>query len=218
MDASPKKKRQKKLPRPTIVSAVERVQTSHSASDLTSVPLRQEFVFLDIDGVINFGDEPHADSHPIPDALNPYNHLLVMWIDRKPLAALDAFLDARPNALVVVSSSWRRLLDVQHFQAQFSLAGLKNAGRIIAKTSQVRMSGGPRGEEIESWLESNGHAGKPFVALDDCVGSCSVASFATITKHLILIDPTCGFTRKDAVKAATALDSQHQQNPAPSLK
>ena len=110
------------------------------------------FLFLDIDGVL-----VPLERVPRPIALDkgpprPLNSDCVQRL----IDTLDAF----PAVQVVISSSWRLLLNIDELRAVFPAA---LAERIVAVTPEV--SRPDRIREIRAFLESNNCAG--FIALDD---------------------------------------------------
>ncbi len=110
----------------------------------------QRLVFLDIDGVLNsdafFAREPEAN--------------VDRDLDRLAVKRLDRIC-AETSAKVVISSTWR--LDMTQVELADLLALHGFAGEVVGTTPSLS---GPRGGEIDSWLDA--HRGwRSFVILDD---------------------------------------------------
>ncbi len=116
-----------------------------------------KIIFLDIDGVINPWRTPEKDSS-----------------GRFGRVALDNFkqiLDAVPDVLIVITSTWRLQLSLSELQAIFNEAGIP-PGRILDVAPDLRRTEGMirhdagRNEEIQAWLDSHPPVEK-FAILDD---------------------------------------------------
>lgn len=106
-------------------------------------------IFLDIDGVLN---TPPLAALREDAALCP-----------ERVARLEE-LCARTGAVLVLSSTWRRLYGLSDIRGWLVEKGLSR-GRLIDRTPVL--PGRYRGEEIAAWLESVGPRVKTFVILDD---------------------------------------------------
>ena len=116
-------------------------------------------VFLDFDGVLNnrqFIDALKADEE------DDYAWRLSM-IDPAAVTLLNGFVE-EANASIVISSSWRNGQNLQELKGMLNKKGLKNPNRVIGETPHIH--GGPRGKEIQAWLDSNKDYNS-FVILDD---------------------------------------------------
>lgn len=107
-------------------------------------------LFLDFDGVLNSDaffatiDVKSAEDRLDPDAITRLNRVL-----------------DQTGAKVVVSSTWR----IFHTQERLAevLRSFGFSGEVIGTTPII---GGPRGNEIQAWLDENGRT-KSFAIVDD---------------------------------------------------
>lgn len=143
-----------------------------------------KLIFLDIDGV-----------------LNNYKCLLAgRSIDHKCVAHLNWLL-GESSAKLVISSTWRRLIDNGHmdcrgFAYMLRTHGLAGAD-VVGWTRQSR-SEETRGHEIRDWRREHKHAGK-YVCLDDD----DDISYLGLT--LVQTNGAIGLTRGDAERALELL-------------
>ena len=113
--------------------------------------MAKPIIFLDIDGVLN--------SQEFVDLLGDQWNM--EQVDRKAVERLNRIVEAT-GADVVISSTWRIVLHLDFIESVINDAGGKVT--IVDKTPRL---GGPRGYEIQKWLDENpGH--DRFVILDDC--------------------------------------------------
>lgn len=158
-------------------------------------------VFLDIDGVLNsltFMRDLHNRS-PDP-ALGPpdFRH----QIDDTAVLRLNRLLEAT-GAVVVISSSWRRIVDLDELWQILKSHGFE--GCIVGTTPDLsyleraatRML--PRGDEIAHWLAHSPRAVHAFVILDD------VSNMGELSHRLVLTDDRVGLTDDDVVRATALL-------------
>lgn len=109
------------------------------------------FVFLDIDGVLN-----NLGSAVALGSMSEY-------FDPVSVALVDR-LCREGNAQIVISSSWRNG-DTDRLRDDFRRCGADClADRIVDETPYLSR---PRGEEIESWLKANGSGAYRYVIIDD---------------------------------------------------
>lgn len=127
------------------------------------IPIRAPVVFLDIDGVLNHQRlyDLHADRGGATEPVD--------WIDKACVARLDALCE-RTGAVIVLSSSWRRIFGVEHTFDVLRAAGLAT---VVIDGTPMHGASGPdehvvdeRWGEIRAWLdEHDTHAS--WVILDD---------------------------------------------------
>lgn len=132
-------------------------------------------IFLDFDGVL------HGVMRREPDFC------------RLPL--LHQILRACPNANVVFSTSWREIYRPDELVEFVTRDGGQDlAHRFIGQTPRLHACSDydPRLLECLRWLENNGHADSPWLALDD------VPQNFNNHPNLYLVDRTTGLTKKDA--------------------
>jgi len=114
-------------------------------------------VFLDIDGVINIWRKPGKD---------PSGRF-----DQEALNNLKLILKAVPEALMVISSTWRFHYTLMELRGFFAEAGI-DAERILDVTPDLRRTEGQikhypgKNEEIEAWLFQHPEV-KRLAILDD---------------------------------------------------
>lgn len=127
------------------------------------IPIRAPVVFLDIDGVLNHAmlyaqlQGRHGSTEPVD------------WIDPACVARLDALCE-RTGAVIVLSSSWRRIFGVEHTFDVLRAAGLAT---VVIDGTPMHGATEPgenvvneRWGEIRAWLdEHDTHAS--WVILDD---------------------------------------------------
>jgi hypothetical protein len=112
--------------------------------------MTKPIVFLDMDGVLN--------SQEFVDLLG--DDWTMNEVDKKAVERLNKIVEAT-GAEVVISSTWRMCHPLGFIKRVIQKAGGKVT--IIDKTPCL---GGPRGAEIQKWLDENpGH--DRFVILDD---------------------------------------------------
>lgn len=114
-------------------------------------------IFLDIDGVINIWRKPGKD---------PSGRF-----DQEALDHLKLILEAVPEALIVISSTWRFHYTLVELREFFAEAGIKPE-RIFDVTPDLRRTEGQithsagKNEEIQSWLAQHPKV-KNLAILDD---------------------------------------------------
>lgn len=153
----------------------------------------EPLIFLDIDGVLN--NYPglvklrarQVGAHDIDDSEDMFPE----HVER-----LNRIIQ-ETGALVVLSSSWRRMFPLVTIVSFLERRGFR--GRIIGKTP-TSLSG-YRGEEINRWLAENTSGGVPprFVILDD--GS----DMEPHQDRLVQTDMDLGLTEEDAARAISLL-------------
>jgi hypothetical protein len=137
-------------------------------------------LFLDFDGVL----------HPIgnaPGGLDNFNKL--------PM--LEAWLRDHDHVNVVISSSWRAIMDLDDMKQLFS-EDLRE--RVISVCPDVSAKPKPfywRYEEIQAWVNQSGYEGH-WLALDDAVNE-----FPDGFEGLVICESSVGIT-DDAISDLTA--------------
>ncbi len=110
-----------------------------------------KILFLDIDGVLNSKAGWERDN---PDTIK--------YMQKECVTLLNKIVAEIPDLKIVISSSWRHAFPMEDI-----ITMLGDAGKVvIGKTPQVHLSGGQRGDEIQSWLDFNPGV-ENFVILDD---------------------------------------------------
>jgi hypothetical protein len=143
-------------------------------------------LFLDFDGVL------HPD--PCRDARRLFEHA----------PRLAALLEAFPEVCVVLSTSWRNTRSIDELVAPLS-APLR--ARVIGVTptfgefvAPARLIPYRRHAECLQWLEAQGQADRPWLALDD-----RASLFEPYCEQLIECDSRRGFDAQVARRLRTAL-------------
>ena len=169
-----------------------------------------KIVFLDVDGVLNSeallrakDDEHRTRGCPARCECYRLEHL----IDPAAVTRLNRVLSAT-GAKVVISSSWRKLLDPDELRRVLRDHGFD--GEVIGETPD-----GPndpafvdwhdrieRGHEIAHWLAEHHGEVTGFVILDDC------SDMAWLRPKLVQTDASVGFTDADAEAAIRMLEGR----------
>lgn len=161
-------------------------------------------VFLDVDGVLNHEnflrvlDEQHRQLQHTRGGKECDCYILENQIDKASIARLNRLLEAT-GAKVVISSSWRKLLDPPELERVLVKHGF--AGEIIGETPDgpndpVFTAGGimidriHRGHEIAHWLSQHPEVER-FVILDDC------SDMEHLKHRLVQTDVDVGLTDED---------------------
>lgn len=146
-------------------------------------------LFLDIDGVAN----SHAWFERRRNIIGGGHDRKTHDIDPAAVGLLNQLVD-RTDALVVISSTWRMF---GHHQCASYLARRGFFGRVLDVTPQL---GGPRGAEIQWWLDHCPAHRRPdsFVILDDD------SDMVHLSKRLVQTKMETGITQAD-VDAAVAM-------------
>jgi hypothetical protein len=120
-----------------------------------------KLIFLDIDGVLNSGAFYRERPPEARLALSDETWWQEM-IDAEAVARLNRII-AETGANVVISSSWRIVLDAGALRSVLKACGFE--GEIIGVTDQLVE--GTRGDEIVAWLAHTAHDVEAFAILDD---------------------------------------------------
>lgn len=125
--------------------------------------MKAKLLFLDIDGVLNHDNTPKATAET---PFVPPQHVGYIWLDSERIQKVNRILDAAPDTVIVLSSTWR----------EYGLSAVEDALR--ANGFKYRLSDATpffkglsfqRADEIMRWFKKNNL--KPsehnFVVLDD---------------------------------------------------
>lgn len=151
-----------------------------------------KIIFLDVDGVLN-SHQSYIKNYRdwVLKGKPEEKGIGFRAVDRPDpvcMSNLKYILECCPDARIVISSSWRHGL-LKPLAAHFRRHHIPWRGMVIGKTWRVRWSGGPRGEEIQAWLDKNGKKFniEDFVIIDDS------NDMGDLTKnHLYLTDANSG--------------------------
>jgi len=156
----------------------------HAAPELKPNAKGSDIIFLDFDGVLNKSGAAGEST----------------YFEAANVAALNAILDKKPGARIVVTSSWRKGATIEGLDEMLTKAGVR-PHRVIGKTGNlggdtiVDVATGkykaPRGSEITEWLNTHGNTiGKKLgvMVLDDR------ADLSPFDKHQIKPIPNQGLT------------------------
>lgn len=169
----------------------------------------KKVIFLDFDGVLNtenYQAQLYRDGKPQWDDFGQV-------FDPEAIENLKMVLDAVPDALLVINSSWK-LEGFGKMKELWKKRGLP--GRIHGITpdyvpdllnidledyDNIAMLAG-KGNEVKQWLDENVPEGCRYVILDDMPDFLPEQ-----TPYHICTDPRVGLTVEDAVKAIQLLNS-----------
>lgn len=146
--------------------------------------MRRQILFLDFDGV-----------------LHPQVAFVAERFCRLPL--LEAWLRARPEIQVVISSSWRLGQSMEELRSNFSV---DIQPRVISTTQAGEDSGGSREHQIRLWLLHEAPRAK-WIAIDD-----SEWLFNS-TERLVLCDSIRGLTAAELLEADRLLALPAETEP-----
>ncbi len=120
-------------------------------------------VFLDIDGVLN--SAAWTGVRPVHGFIPPSTATEAVedeWIDPAAVARLRMLIE-RTDASIVLMSSWRHRMTTVEFKRLLEHYGWTRPP-VLGATPDL--SGAPRGEEVQAWLEAAGYRPR-FLCLDD---------------------------------------------------
>lgn len=146
---------------------------------------------MDFDGVLNsgifFAKDPRAASRRERDEL---------VIDPVAMGRLNKLLDRHREALVVISSDWRKRYDYDILAIILHRNGFAHGERVVGQTPNFGER--PRGHEIAAWMKAR-NVQCPFVILDDR------SDMGSVRTRLVKTDPVHGLTASDVRKASNIL-------------
>lgn len=144
-----------------------------------------KIIFLDIDGVLNtpatWGKRPLSQGDAI----------------EAELVQRVSDLAEGTDALVVISSTWRMMLDLGTLKVLLNRKGFVETWRIIDITPHL----GHRAKDIAAWLSTHRDV-TAYVALDD---DTAYDGLNSLGKHWVPIDPAVGLQNADCKKAMELL-------------
>ena len=143
-------------------------------------------VFLDFDGVLN--------------TAKTWGNRREHAVDADKVALLNNLVEAT-DAVIVISSTWRRCYTLAELQGFLQMRGLERPDRVVDVTGGD--DEGLRGEEISNWLTAhcNPKDWPNFVILDDM----PVNQFEGLLKHFVQIKSSEGLTVFNCKTAARVL-------------
>lgn len=160
-------------------------------------------LFLDIDGVLN--NDEHMQMLTDTKALSGYAHATPNWFGLQVApelrSRLQKVIDAVPDILVVVSSSWRFALSKDDLSAVLQTPVHDTTVKYLPGLKFSESA--PRGAEIQAWLDDNAASG-PFIyaVVDDLA---EAADGYDTTKHREVPGlHSRVFVRTDGTKGITA--------------
>lgn len=161
---------------------------------------KMNIVFLDIDGVLNSLNFLNFWEQKMQAEQTPYR--FEDQIDPKGVRHLNDLLSAM-SATCVLSSSWRRLVDLPEMMRILRKRGFQHD--IIGATPDLSHKDRGerplwRGDEIHAWLKDHPRNVRSFVILDDNKDMIPFMS------RLIQTDPVCGLTHDNWIAAAALLE------------
>lgn len=139
-----------------------------------------EYLFLDIDGVLN--DHKKLETG-------------FCGIQNDKASLLNEFLDTHKEVKIVVSSAWRYMIleeemTVKGFEYLLVVSGLKCLNKIVGCTREDAKLDESRLTQIEDWLNTKEYTN--FIIIDD---------LELNSPNQIKTDGKLGFTKKDLEKA-----------------
>ena len=153
-------------------------------------------IFLDFDGVLNTGKYQNQLKINGGKRVGPL-------FDPESVRNLKTILDAVPDALLVITSSWKDAYGPNMVRSLWKERGLP--GKIHSMTRACMdffpdLESGEmpplKGPEVKQWLEEHDTKGCKYVILDDMQDFLPKQQ-----SHLVLIDANVGLTADVAIKA-----------------
>jgi hypothetical protein len=170
---------------------------------------RAPVLFLDFDGVLNHSATQTWFTFPDGAAFK--------GLDPENVARLNAICELVPEARIVVSSTWRTVLDLAGLREALRQFGFAYPERVIDRTPGWRtVAGGgivgayaERGHEIQAWLDAQPEAPSTIAILDDAEDMVHLAP------HLVRTDMWGGgLLDTDALAVAEMLASAPDHFPS----
>lgn len=156
-------------------------------------------IFLDFDGVLNsaasFVMETRIRKDLPKGSLCPVNQTL----SNVCCSNLQYILEAVPSAKIVISSAWRTMFELDWLKAKLASYGIDST-RVVDATPHS--FSGPRGREIQQWLEAHPQV-KEFVILDD-----NYIGGGFTEKEIVTTTWTVGLTLTHALQAIKILGEE----------
>lgn len=165
-------------------------------------------LFLDFDGVLNTGKYQAERRDAGQSGWDEFGPLF----DPEAVENLKMVLDAVPDVLLIVNSSWkldglncmkalwkaRKLPGFIHGITPDYVPDLLNID--LEKYENIALLAG-KGNEVKQWLTENAPEGCTYVILDDMPDFLPEQE-----EHLICVNPVTGLTMEDAMKAISLLN------------
>lgn len=173
-----------------------------------------KILFLDIDGVLN-SERTAGIFHYLTEGTNgfggffdadkPFTALDDVKFDPLCVAVLKKFVESN-DLKIVISSTWRKNYEIEHFKKMFALYDWEDAP-VIDKTTLDGGAGGFRGSQVEAYVNENIDAIEAYVIFDDD------KDFLDYQKelHFIHIHGAFGLQYEDIKNAQAALNKQTGQ-------
>lgn len=140
-------------------------------------------IFLDIDGVLNmYGVSSRTFMKPYGQHIEP--HLV---------CRLNYICEQVKDLKIVISSSWR--MQMEDLQKQLEEQGFKYWDRVIGKTPFIEW----RGNEIQSWIDTNNFKGKYLVIDDEVNDICGNYCDVIHHKNVLQTNSNEGMLNSDAL-------------------
>lgn len=136
----------------------------------------ENVIFLDVDGVLN-SSRTRVAFNGVGNAGDTKNWHKVDDVTVRMIRTVSR----KANAPIVLSSVWRKLVDIQQFSAYYDL-------NVIDRTKAIN---GFRGEEIQEWLSRHLHV-KNYAIIDD-----SNDMFENQMNHFVQTNGDEGFSYKN---------------------
>lgn len=167
----------------------------------------KKILFLDFDGVLNTGKYQNQLKNNGQKMADEFGLCL---FDPEAVENLKTILDAVPEVLIVITSSWKDAYGTNAVRRMWKERGLP--GKIHSMT-RVCMDLFPdlesdemppiKGPEVKQWLEEHNMKGCQYVILDD------VNDFLSEQKsHLVLVNDSVGLTIEDAERAIGIMNAE----------
>ena len=165
-------------------------------------------LFLDFDGVLNTGKYQAERRDAGQSAWDEFGPLF----DPEAVENLKMVLDAVPDVLLIVNSSWK-LDGLSRMKALWKARKLPGSiygitpdyvpdllNIDLEKYENIALLAG-KGNEVKQWLTENAPEGCAYVILDDMPDFLPEQE-----EHLICVNPVTGLTMEDVMKAISLLN------------
>jgi len=152
-------------------------------------------IFLDIDGVLNIMSPSYNTAMITPTGCTK-------WMEEHLIQRLHWLIE-KTDADIVISSSWR--LDMKDLQVQLEANGFKYWNKVVGETPYIS---GPRGQEIQMYLDEHPEIGDCFVVLEDEVADVCGEKCSIIHKlNVVEVDMKKGLTHDNVNLAKNILQA-----------
>ena len=141
--------------------------------------MKLDYIFLDIDGVLNNYDSPYSD----------YDFTIKM--EDEAIQSLEELI-ATYNTKIIISSTWRENKSLDYLKNLFGNYSEDVSNSIIDLTPQINFA--DRELEINTWLKDNEALNSKFIILDDR------SDFQKLKGNLYLVDPYKGLKLENLQK------------------